>query len=144
MLAMAIAYWIDAAVDDDYAPLIALLAEVNTTFAQVVSFLLQLDKIWKDFVQAWDATIGPIVSGRRGLGASAGSCRGRPATTSRGRALWALDRAVPRAGPGPPSSASGEAAAAAAGPRAGGAGSRSRRSSTPPHARIGAAMKPRA
>jgi hypothetical protein len=62
MLAMAIAYWIDAAADDDYAPLIALLAEVNTTFAQVVSFLLQLDKIWKDFVQAWDATIGPIVS----------------------------------------------------------------------------------
>ncbi len=62
MLAMAIAYWVDAAADDDYAPLIALLAEVNTTFAQVVSFLLQLDKIWKDFQQAWDATIGPVVS----------------------------------------------------------------------------------
>ena len=40
MLAMAIAYWVDAAADNDYAPIIALLAEINTTFAQVVRFLL--------------------------------------------------------------------------------------------------------
>lgn len=62
MLAMAIAYWVDAAADNDYAPMIALLAEVNSEFAQVVSFLLQLEKIWKDFLQAWNATIGPFVS----------------------------------------------------------------------------------
>lgn len=62
MLAMAIAYWVDAAADNDYAPIIALLAEINTTFAQVVRFLLQLEQLWKDFLQAWNATIGPIVS----------------------------------------------------------------------------------
>ena len=62
MLAMAIAYWVDAAADNDYAPIIALLAEINTTFAQVVRFLLQMEQLWKDFLQAWNATIGPIVS----------------------------------------------------------------------------------
>jgi hypothetical protein len=62
MLAMTIAYWVDEAADNDYAPMIALLAEIDTTFAQVVRLLLQLEKIWKDFQQAWDATIGPIVS----------------------------------------------------------------------------------
>jgi hypothetical protein len=49
--------------------------------------------------------------------------------------------AVPRAGPGPPSSAWADAAAAAAGPQAGGAGSRSLRSSTPPRAGTAAAMR---
>jgi hypothetical protein len=61
MLAMRVAYWVDSARDQDWEPLLVLLAEANTTFAQVVRFLLQLQKIWDDFIQAWDATIGPVV-----------------------------------------------------------------------------------
>ncbi len=61
MLAMRVAYWVDSARDQDWEPLLVLLAEVNTTFAQIVRFLLQLQTIWDNFIQAWDETIGPVV-----------------------------------------------------------------------------------
>jgi hypothetical protein len=62
MLAMRVAYWVDAARDQNWEPLLVLLAEVNQTFASIVRLLLKLQAVWDDFIQAWDATIGPIVS----------------------------------------------------------------------------------
>ncbi|WP_194904437.1 zinc dependent phospholipase C family protein [Catenulispora rubra] len=62
MLAMAVYYWVDKAKDEDWEPLLVILAEVDQTFAQVVRMLIKLQKAWQDFVQVWDATIGPVVS----------------------------------------------------------------------------------
>lgn len=62
MLAMRVAYWIDSARDENWEPLLVLLAEVNQTFANIVRLLLKLQAIWQQFADAWDATIGPLVS----------------------------------------------------------------------------------
>jgi hypothetical protein len=62
MLAMRIYYWIDAARDLDWEPLLALIAEVDQTFAKIVRFLIKLQKIWDKFIEAWNATIGPFVN----------------------------------------------------------------------------------
>ena len=61
MLAMRVAYWVDEARDENYEPLIVLLAEVNQTFANIVRLLLKLQKVWDEFVAGWNATIGPFV-----------------------------------------------------------------------------------
>lgn len=61
MLAMSVYYWIDKAKDEEWEPLLAILAEVDGTFASIVRILIKLKKIWDDFVAVWDATIGPIV-----------------------------------------------------------------------------------
>lgn len=61
MLAMATWYWVDAAKEDDYEPLLILLAEVNGTFAEIARVLIKLKKLWDEFVKAWNATIGPFV-----------------------------------------------------------------------------------
>ena len=58
MLAMATWYWVDAAKEDDYEPLLILLAEVNGTFAEIARVLIKLKKLWDEFVKAWNATIG--------------------------------------------------------------------------------------
>src|SRR5262249_3365347 len=62
MLAMRIWYWVDAAKDDDWEPLLILLAEVDQTFAKIVRFRIKLQKIWQKFIDAWNATIGPFVN----------------------------------------------------------------------------------
>lgn len=61
MLAMSVYYWVDHAKDEEWEPLLIILAEVDQTFAKIVRILIRLMKIWDDFVAAWDATIGPIV-----------------------------------------------------------------------------------
>ena len=62
MLALASYFYFDAAKEDDWEPLLIILQEVNATMAALLRFLIQLEKIWKKFVEAWDATIGPLVS----------------------------------------------------------------------------------
>jgi hypothetical protein len=62
MLAMRVVYWIDDARDQDWEPLLVLLAEVNQTFAGIVRLLLKLQKVWDQFIESWNATVGPIVS----------------------------------------------------------------------------------
>ncbi len=62
MLAMRVAYWVDAARDANWEPLLALLAEVNQTFANIVRLLLKLQALWQQFVDVWDSTVGPLVS----------------------------------------------------------------------------------
>lgn len=61
MLAMAVYYWIDHAKDEEWEPLLVILAEVDNTFANIVRLLIKLKKLWDEFVEAWDATIGAIV-----------------------------------------------------------------------------------
>ena len=62
MLTLAAYFYFDAAKEDDWEPLLIILQEVNATMAALLRFLIQLEKIWKKFVEAWDATIGPLVS----------------------------------------------------------------------------------
>jgi hypothetical protein len=61
MLAMAVYYFVDAAKNDDWEPLLLLLAEVDNTFANIVRLLIKLKKLWDKFIEIWKATIGPIV-----------------------------------------------------------------------------------
>lgn len=62
MLALSTYYYFDAASEDDWEPLLVILAEVNSTMAAIIRFLIKLDKIWKDFVKVWNKTIGPVVN----------------------------------------------------------------------------------
>jgi hypothetical protein len=61
MLALAVYYFFDAAKEDDWEPVLTILAEVNSTLAGIIRLLIQLQKIWNDFVTVWDKTIGPFV-----------------------------------------------------------------------------------
>lgn len=61
MLAMRVIYWVDDARDENWEPLLVLLAEVDKTFANIVRLLLKLEALWKKFVAAWNDTIGPYV-----------------------------------------------------------------------------------
>ena len=62
MLALSTFYYFDAAAEDDWEPLLAILAEVDSTMAAIIRFLIKLDKAWKDFVKVWNKTIGPLVT----------------------------------------------------------------------------------
>jgi hypothetical protein len=62
MLALATYYFIDAAKEDDWEPLLIILDKVNSTMAALLRFLIKLQKIWQAFVDGWNQTIGPIVA----------------------------------------------------------------------------------
>ncbi len=61
MLALAVYYYFDAAKEDDWEPLVAILAEVNSPLAGIIRLLIRLQKIWGDFIDVWNKTIGPVV-----------------------------------------------------------------------------------
>src|SRR5215831_7037946 len=61
MLALSIYYYIDAAKEQDWEPLLVILDGVSSTLAALLRFLIKLQKAWDDFVQGWNATVGPIV-----------------------------------------------------------------------------------
>ena len=61
MLALAVYYYFDAAFEDQWEPLLIILEEVNATMAAIIRFLLKLQRIWDEFVAAWNKTIGPLV-----------------------------------------------------------------------------------
>jgi hypothetical protein len=61
MLALAVYYFFDAAKEDDWEPLLVILDEVDTTLTAFIRFLIKLQKIWNDFVDAWNKTVGPLV-----------------------------------------------------------------------------------
>ena len=61
MLALATYYYFDAAKEDDWEPLLIILAEVDSTMAAIIRFLIKLQKAWNEFVKAWNKTIGPLV-----------------------------------------------------------------------------------
>lgn len=60
MLALSVYYFMDAAKMEDYEPLLIILDQVNHTFAQVLRLIIKIDKVFKELVAAWDATIGKV------------------------------------------------------------------------------------
>jgi len=61
MLALATYYFYDKAKEEDWEPLLIILDKVNSTIAALLRFLIKLQKIWDEFLAAWNATIGPLV-----------------------------------------------------------------------------------
>lgn len=61
MLAFAVFYFLDTAKENDWEPLLIILDEANSQLADLLRFLIKLQKIWDEFVAGWNATIGPIV-----------------------------------------------------------------------------------
>ncbi|HEY2358959.1 MAG TPA: hypothetical protein VGH86_16015 [Phenylobacterium sp.] len=61
MLAFAVFYFLDTAKENDWEPLLVILDEANSQLADLIRFLIKLQKIWDEFVAGWNATIGPIV-----------------------------------------------------------------------------------
>jgi len=62
MFALAVYYFLDTAHEEDWEPLLEILDQVSSTMAALIRFLIKLQKIWQDFVDGWNATIGPIVA----------------------------------------------------------------------------------
>jgi hypothetical protein len=62
MLALATYYFFDFAKENDYEPLLIILDQVNSTMAALLRLLIKLQKIWQQFVDGWNQTIGPIVA----------------------------------------------------------------------------------
>ena len=61
MLAFAVYYFLDTASENEWEPLLIILDEANSQLADLIRFLIKLQKIWGDFVAGWNATIGPFV-----------------------------------------------------------------------------------
>ncbi|MDQ1727539.1 MAG: hypothetical protein QOK14_1584 [Frankiaceae bacterium] len=61
MLALATYYYFDAAMEDEWEPLLLILDQVNSTMAGIIRLLLRLQKAWDDFVKEWNKTVGPLV-----------------------------------------------------------------------------------
>ncbi len=64
MLALAVYYFFDAAKEDDWEPLLAILDEVDSTLTAFLRFLIKLQKMWNDFVEGLGQDGGPT-RGRR-------------------------------------------------------------------------------
>ena len=62
MLAFAIYYFIDKEGETDYEILLTILSEANSQIADLLRFILKLQKIWQSFVDGWNATVGPLIS----------------------------------------------------------------------------------
>jgi len=54
MLSLAVYYYYDYAKEHDWEPLLLILEEVDATFANVIRFLIKLQKIWDDFKKTCD------------------------------------------------------------------------------------------
>jgi hypothetical protein len=63
MLAMSLLYYLDdqGRLDDPYDGLIAIVKEINDTWASILRFIVKIDQIWQKFVTVWNETIGPIL-----------------------------------------------------------------------------------
>src|SRR6266550_3044224 len=63
MLGLSLMYYLDdqGRLDDPYDGLIAILAEINQTWAAILRLIIKLDKIWQQFLAVWSATIGGIL-----------------------------------------------------------------------------------
>lgn len=61
MLGLAVFYFFDAAKEDDWEPLLAILDGVDSTMTAIIRFLISLQKMWDDFLAVWNKTVGPLV-----------------------------------------------------------------------------------
>jgi hypothetical protein len=62
MLALRTLYFLDDAEREDWEPLLAILEKYNHTWAAILRFLIKLDKIWNEFKEVWDNTIGEVTN----------------------------------------------------------------------------------
>ena len=62
MLAFAVFYFLDKEGETDFDTLLTILAEANSQLADLLRFIIKLQKIWQSFVDGWNATIGPLVA----------------------------------------------------------------------------------
>ncbi len=64
MLAMSLLYWLDdqGRLDDPWEGLLAIIGDITgSTFVALLRFLIKLNKLWAEFVDALNALIGPIL-----------------------------------------------------------------------------------
>jgi hypothetical protein len=62
MLSLATYYFFYSAKQDNWEPLLKILAsDISPTMAAIIRFLIELEQLWQKFVAGWNSTIGPIV-----------------------------------------------------------------------------------
>jgi hypothetical protein len=61
MLALAVYFYFDAAKEDHWEPILAILDGVDSTLARFLRLVIGLQKVWQEFVDGWNKTIGPFV-----------------------------------------------------------------------------------
>ncbi|KAF3930330.1 hypothetical protein ABW19_dt0205551 [Dactylella cylindrospora] len=63
MLAMSLLYYLEdqEKLDDPFDGLLKILAEISGTWSNILRFIIKLWKIWKEFKEIFDETIGPIL-----------------------------------------------------------------------------------
>jgi hypothetical protein len=64
MLAMSLLYWLDdqGRVDDPWEGLLAIIGDITgSTFVSLLRFVIKLDKLWQQFMEALQDLIGPIL-----------------------------------------------------------------------------------
>ncbi len=63
MLGLSLLYYLDdqGRLDDPYEGLVAILGEINSTWAGILRLIIKLDTLWKKFVDKWNETVGPIM-----------------------------------------------------------------------------------
>ena len=62
MLAFAVYYFLDTEGETDYEILLTILAEANSQLADLLRFMIKLQKIWQALVDGWNATVGPLIA----------------------------------------------------------------------------------
>jgi hypothetical protein len=64
MLAMSLLYWLDdqGRLDDPWEGLLAIIEDITgSTFVSLLRFLIKLNKLWQEFMDALNELIGPIL-----------------------------------------------------------------------------------
>ncbi|MBK6439584.1 MAG: zinc dependent phospholipase C family protein [Candidatus Microthrix subdominans] len=64
MLAMSLLYWLDdqGRLDDPWEGLLAIMQDVSgNTFVSLLRFLIKLNKLWQEFLDALDDLLGPLL-----------------------------------------------------------------------------------
>jgi hypothetical protein len=63
MLALSALYYRDdqGLLDDPWEGILSILAETNQTFAKVLKFIIEIEKIWKKFKETWNKSVGIII-----------------------------------------------------------------------------------
>jgi hypothetical protein len=64
MLAMSLLYWLDdqGRLDDPWEGLLAIIGDITgSTFVALLRFLIKLNKLWQEFMDALNELIGPIL-----------------------------------------------------------------------------------
>ena len=63
MFGLSLLYYLDdqGRLDDPYDGLLAILTEISDTWADILRLIIKIDKLWQQFLDVWDATIGPIL-----------------------------------------------------------------------------------